>query len=455
MNSARPLRSRAVRQQIVAGLLGGVLLTGLGACNRTQPVSPAADAPGQTAVAPSETEPTAAGSAVALPAEAAAIFERLQREFPADVDAALARGQIADLFGKTSVAVRCWEECISLNPNFAQAHEQLGIAALNQGDFEGAVGRLETACALQPDLPEARLHLGKALLHLGKFKQAEGVLEEQVALQPGAFEAWFRLGQAHLELQSDRRAKECYEKAIEINPDYRLAWFGLAQACQRLGEPERACESRERFLQLDQEFHQADRMRRQAVKPVDTQVQGYACTIAGDFFAGRRNAEEARAYWRRAAEIDAANIVCRRSLGRSLAEDNHADEAIVVFQELQQLQPRNLEHRFTLAALYRQQRRLDAVEVCFQEIIAIAPENPAAVSALAQLYLSTSQKLPEAQRLAQRAAQLQPSGESYFLLSAVCLANQDRKAAQFAIDQAVRLDPGNPKYAQAAQVLKE
>jgi superkiller protein 3 len=448
MNSARSRQSCAIRQ-IVAGLL----LTGLGACNHGQPASALAASPDDAAAMPTEPQARAASSAVALPAEAAAIFERLEREFPAAADAALARGQIADLFGKTSVAVRCWEECLALNPKFAAAHEQIGVAALNRGDFDQAVARLQTASELQPDLPEARLHLGKALLHLGKYAEARDALEEQVTLQPGAFEAWFRLGQAHLELANDLRAKECYEKAIEINRDYRLAWFGLAQACQRLGEEARARECRERFLQLDQEQQQADRARRQGEERFDTQLQGFACTIAGDFFAARRNAEEARAYWRRAAEIDAANVFCRRSLGRSLAEDNRLDEAIAVFQELQELQPKNLEHRFTLAAIFRQQRRMDGVEDSLQQILEIAPDNAAAASGLAQLYLNTSQKLPEAKRLAQRAAQSQPSGEAFFLLSAICLANQDRQGAKDAIDQALLLEPGNPKYAQAAEVL--
>jgi predicted Zn-dependent protease len=79
-------------------------------------------------------------------------------------------------------------------------------------------------------------------------------------------------------------------------------------------------------------------------------------------------------------------------------------------------------------------------------VSALAPKEGSSYAALAQFYLQTGQKPAEAKDLAQKAADLQPVGEYWFLLSQACLRSGDRRAARRAIEEAVTRDPGHEAF---------
>ena len=64
-------------------------------------------------------------------------------------------------------------------------------------------------------------------------------------------------------------------------------------------------------------------------------------------------------------------------------------------------------------------------------------------------------KLPEATQLARAAVQVEPSAPNYLVLSVACASNGDFAGAASAIEQAMKLDPGNPKYVQMYEMIQE
>ena len=393
-----------------------------------------------------------------LPAEVTAILDRLEREFPTSVEALFARGQILGLCGQSDEAIWCWRKCLALNPEFVHAHLEIGHVAARHGNFEGAVKYFELASQLDPALPEVQLHLGKALLSLGRYEEAVPVLEQQTKTDPKSSEAWFRLGQAHQQLEQYDEAKRFYQKTLDVYPDCAPAWNGMAQVLDRLGESERAQQCRGRFLELDKKLTAWDRQRRQAddfTKMNAGQELSQAYAIAASVYAYRGLSDDAMLCWRKAAELDARNIVVRQALVKALASENRAAEAIVVIEELRRLQPRNPDHLVALAGLHQQMNRHESAETALQKAIEMAPADPRAPAMLARQYLARRSRLPDAQRLAERVIQLQPTAENYFVLSSLCRANQDLGGARQALQEAMRLDPRNPQYAAAAQALEK
>lgn len=391
----------------------------------------------------------------AVPEEVAAILDRLATEFPRSAAAFYARGAILERYGQSNESLWCWRNCLELDPQIAAAHEQIAFVAMKRGEFEQAVDHLTQACELEPDLPEARLHLGKALLHLGRFEEAVSPLKRQTALRPEGVESWFRLGQAHLELGDFEEAQTCFQSAIDRHETSLPAWFGMAQVYERQGEALKARECRRRYLELDKALTPTDRSRRQPGESLDRPSQELprVYAIAADVYAHHGQNADAQTYWRRAAELDRTNISCRLLLARSLAQENRAAEAIVVARELQNLQPRNAAHLLVLAELHQQLQQFEEAEKDFERAMEIDPDLALAPLGLARLYLGTRKRLPEARRLVERAIHLEPTAESYFLLSSICEAMQDRGAARAALQEALRLEPQNPQYAAAAGSL--
>jgi len=388
-----------------------------------------------------------------LSKEVAAVVDQIVSDFPDDPEAHLACGAVFDNCGKADEAIQCWKNCLSIDPTSGQAHDRIGVILHRRGEFEEAADHLKKARELSPELPDAGARLGKTLLDLGRTEEAIAVLEVE-APKNQRNEEWFWLGQAHFQLKHYKEAKECYEKCLALDTEATAGWFGLAQVCDRLGETERAQRCRERFRQLDDERSERKRSTR-SPPPTDEMAVAHACLLAGNVYARQGRPQQAQAWWRKAAALNPQEPRSREFLAKALIKEGRSDEALLVMEELQLLQPENVELLLLLANLYEKTQNYTAVEQCLQEAVQIVPDDPRINAKLAHYYLDRSQKLPEARVLAERAARVQPTGENFFLLSAVCLANQDRHGAKEALIAALRIDPRNPKYIESARVLGE
>jgi predicted O-linked N-acetylglucosamine transferase (SPINDLY family) len=90
-------------------------------------------------------------------------------------------------------AATCYRRALELKPDYAEAHNNLGVALKDQGRLDEAVACYRRALELKPDFAEAPNNLGNALKDQGK-------LDEAVA---------------------------CYRRALELKPDYGVAHSNL------------------------------------------------------------------------------------------------------------------------------------------------------------------------------------------------------------------------------------
>jgi tetratricopeptide (TPR) repeat protein len=96
--------------------------------------------------------------------------------------------------------------------------------------------------------------------------------------------------------------------------------------------------------------------------------------------------------------------------------------------------------------LWARLRQTAKAEESFRKVIKLAPELSAGYRELAQLYLQTARALLEARELAEKAVTLEAVAINYFVLSWACDKNGDSANALKAIQRAVQLEPGNPRY---------
>ena len=90
----------------------------------------------------------------------------------------------------------------------------------------------------------------------------------------------------------------------------------------------------------------------------------------------------------------------------------------------------------------------------FHRAIALAPDQPMAYRELAGLYLKQGQELARARQLAQRAVTLESSAPNYFVLSWTCVKTGRNREALDAINQALKIDPGNLEYRRLLQLIQ-
>jgi predicted O-linked N-acetylglucosamine transferase (SPINDLY family) len=103
-------------------------------------------------------------------------------------------------------------------PHLAQAHNNLGLALLNQGKQEDAVLHLEQALRLQPALADAHNNLGLAVAARGKPDEALACYERAVALEANHVGALTNLGNAYKDQGRLDKAITCYRLVLAAQP---------------------------------------------------------------------------------------------------------------------------------------------------------------------------------------------------------------------------------------------
>jgi tetratricopeptide (TPR) repeat protein len=128
-----------------------------------------------------------------------------------------------------------WREVLSRNPDFADAHANLGEHYLTTGRFDEARPELERALALDPDHGPARFNL--ALLHTrtGAPEQAERELRAAVARDPNDAAAHGLLGRALARQGRIEEALAELDTALEQEPGLAAARLVRARLRARTG----------------------------------------------------------------------------------------------------------------------------------------------------------------------------------------------------------------------------
>lgn len=114
-----------------------------------------------------------------------------------------------------------------------------GTTALQHGDFESAVMSLGSALGRRPEWPEAWNNLGLAAIGLADNLEAVGAFTRAIELRADFPEAHNNLGKALVGLGNYRGALAAFEQAIVLRPDYAMALENRTMCLQFMDEDER------------------------------------------------------------------------------------------------------------------------------------------------------------------------------------------------------------------------
>ena len=129
-----------------------------------------------------------------------------------------------------------------MKPDYAEAHNNLGITLQELGRLDEAEVSYTQAVALKPDYAEAHYNLGNTLKELGRLDEAEASYIQAIALKPDFAEACSNLGNTLQELGRLDEAEASYTQAIALKPDYAEAHYNLGLFFSQVNEIEKAVE---------------------------------------------------------------------------------------------------------------------------------------------------------------------------------------------------------------------
>jgi Flp pilus assembly protein TadD len=166
-------------------------------------------------------------------------------------------------------------QAIELKPDLAEAHNNLGITLKEMGRLDEAEINLRQAIELKPDLAGAHNNLGITLKEMGRLDEAEINLRQAIELKPDLAEAHNNLGNTLKQLGRLDEAETNYRKAIALKPDFAEGHNDLGTMLQQQGRFDEAETSYRKAITLKPDFAEAHRLLA-LLKKFDAQDKQYS-----------------------------------------------------------------------------------------------------------------------------------------------------------------------------------
>jgi tetratricopeptide (TPR) repeat protein len=306
------------------------------------------------------------------------------------------------LAGAETIATRQylvhWRDTVSLQkhfltvtPNAAHAHFNVGSALQSKGSHEESIGYYRRALQIRPNHFYAHKNLGDALAVQGKLPEAMGHYRRAIEIKPDYFQAYYKLGAAFQSLGRADEAIEHYRRAIQINANYFIAYYRLGAAFQSQGNLDEAISYYRQALQI---------------RPRNF----YTHKKLGDVLAVQGKLDEAIGHYSQALEANPDYAEAHNNLGIALQSQGEIDEGISHFRRSLEITPENPEANYNLGKALVMKGRLDEAVEHIREAVRLKPGWPAPLDHIAQILIThpdpKMRDSNEAIAFAERAAKL-------------------------------------------------
>jgi serine/threonine protein kinase/tetratricopeptide (TPR) repeat protein len=270
-----------------------------------------------------------------------------------------------------SEAVRYCSAAVSIRPDCATAHYNLGCVLQKQGTLDEAIACYERAIGLEPNYRRAYHNLGAAFLQQKKFAEAIRCFDKALELDSKDPTFHTNRGAALAGQQKFKEAIACYDKAIKINPKYANAYYCL-----------------------------------------------------GNAFKAQGNVAAAIDCFQKAIDLGPEEAPFHNDLANALKAQKKFDAAIGHFHKAIKLDPKSANPRYNLGNLLRQQGKTDEAFVCYQQAVAANPADPLAHGNLGSALIDVKQDYEGAIVELRKAIALDPKYGTARYTLALALLNQ-------------------------------
>ena len=156
--------------------------------------------------------------------------------------------------GMLDEAIDAYKKSVSLNPDFAEAYSNMGVALKNQDKLDESIEAFKKSILLKPNDADSYYNMGITLNHQGKVDETISAYKKAISLNPDFAKAYNNLGLVlQVKGMSDEAIEAC-KKAISLNPHHAEAYNSLGIALQDKGKSEEALEAYKKAISLKPDY---------------------------------------------------------------------------------------------------------------------------------------------------------------------------------------------------------
>ena len=133
-------------------------------------------------------------------------------------------------------AIKNFTATININPQFAPAYNDRGVARYKLGYKQSALEDLTTAIELNPYRGKYYSNRGFMLTRLKHYTAAIADYNSALLLNPNLAQAYFNRGSIRLQMENSLAALADFESAIRLDPDFAKAYFNRGVIRYKLRE---------------------------------------------------------------------------------------------------------------------------------------------------------------------------------------------------------------------------
>lgn len=384
-------------------------------------------------------------AALNLPASAGAIPDpdvavaALRAELATGREHPVAYNVLGRLQGKSGApsheVAAAFRNAIRLQPDYAEAHNNLGLVLTQTGDTGGAVAAFREALRLQPDYAEARANLGGVLVVVNTEEAIEQ-LTQALDQQPNLAKARYNLSQAYNRLDDRAREIEALQQALAADPGFAKAHYALGKALLAQRHTAQAISHFETALALDPSLGEA------------RYQLGLALVRAGRREEGQRELEASRPLIAEKQKAETATVFMREA--QQALDGGQFDSALDKLRQVVRLVPLHAEAHVSLGEALAARGDIEPAAESFARAVELEPDMYRAFLGLGQA--RSAQAATEVAAEAFRsAATLRPSSaEAQRLLGKALEKVGDEHGALEAYSKAASLQPEDADSRRAA-----
>jgi tetratricopeptide (TPR) repeat protein len=341
--------------------------------------------------------------------------------------------QLADLWGRETLARSYLEQAVALQPPFAPAYrEQLG-AGLGREDrtdeHKDRLARQLIDQAREQKRPELAAELqGLFLLHRKKNKEAAAALEEAIRLGARTPAVEFALATAQVGDGQDEQAEQTLWKILRVWPSYDEAYIVLFRRYLSKNAGAQALKVLQSWLAADP-FNVNARLLQVTVLTQSDHLDGAETTLSNLFREEPDNpavvAEMGRFYIRTKKVEDLVrkledervkhpdNRVVVDALLSVYDQQKKSADALRVLDQMRMAVAGDPEQLYFVAHLYERVQRHEMTEKVLQEVLRLDPQNGPANNDLGYMWADEGKNMNQAEAMIRLAVQAESDNAAY------------------------------------------
>jgi tetratricopeptide (TPR) repeat protein len=163
------------------------------------------------------------------------------------------KGYSAQEKGFNERAIEYYQKAIELNPNYAYAYNNMGLAYIITLKNNEGIRYCQKAIELNPNYAYAYNNMGTAYANLMDYCEAIKCFQKAIVLDPNDAMAYNNMGSAYICLKDYREAIRYIQKAIDLNPNYATVYYNMGIAYYYLGNAQEQINCYKKAAQLGHE----------------------------------------------------------------------------------------------------------------------------------------------------------------------------------------------------------